>query len=181
MPDPVSTLGICLAGYAALNVYARGGSAISSEARAAQNAATAVIESVERSQVLFGEKATVISQLMALADDCSEPGWDGAEASAINPIAVFVAESFLRALPDGFPIPELAPEPDGGISLDWIQARNRLVSVSVGTTHRLAYAWLDGADKGHAVARFDGENIPPRVLEAVRGITNHGNASLRAA
>ena len=182
MPKPVPTLGLCcLAGYAALNLYSRGGSAISSEARAAQQAATFVAEFGEHSQVLFGEKASAISQLRSLTNECSEPGWDGEDASALNPIAVLVAESFLRALPDGIPLPEFAPEPDGSVSLDWIESRNRLFSMSVGTSHRLAYAWLDGADKGHAVARFDGERIPQRVLEGICGIMNHGHTSLRAA
>ena len=182
MPEPVSTIGLCyLAGYAALNVYARGSSAISSEARAAQKAATTVVESAERSQALFGEKAAAISQLRALAHECSEQGWDGAEACALDPTAVLIAEGFVRALPDGIPLPEFAPEPDGSVSLDWIQSRNRLFSMSVGPSHRLAYAWLDGADKGHGVARFDGENVPPRILEGIRGIMNHGRTSLRAA
>ena len=147
-----------------MNVYARGGNAISTEARAAQKSAAAVVESAERSQVLFGEKAAAISQLRALANECSEPGWDGEGASALHPIAVLVAESFLRALPDGIPLPEFAPEPDGAVSLDWIESRNRLFSMSVGTSHRLAYAWLDGADTGHGVARLEvmADEPPPR-------------------
>lgn len=178
-PVPVATFGICyLAGYAALNVYARGGSAISFEAQAAQKAATAVVESAERSQALFGEKAAAISQLRALANECAEQDWDGNEASAIDPLAVFMAEGFVRAMPDSLPLPEFAPEPDGSISLDWIQSRNRLFSLSVGTNHRLAYAWVDGADKGHGVARFDGERLPRRVIEGICEIMNHGNATI---
>jgi hypothetical protein len=181
MPEPFS-IGIYLvAGYVTLSAYARGSSAISSEARAAQKAATAVVESAERSQVLFGEKAVAISQLRSLADECSEQGWDGEEACALDPIAAFIAEAFVRALPDDIPLPEFAPEPDGSISLDWIQSRNRLFSLSVGTSHRLAYAWLDGADKGHAVARFDEKIVPPRVLEGIREIIKDGNASIRVA
>jgi hypothetical protein len=160
-----------------LNAYARGGNAISSEARAAQKAATAVVESAERSQVLFGEKAAALSQLRALAHECTEEGWDGYEAYALDPTAVLIAEGFVRALPDSVPLPEFAPEPDGSVSLDWIQSKNRLF---VGTNHRLAYAWLDGADKGHAVARFDGETIPPRILQGINAIMNHGNPSIRA-
>lgn len=182
MPEPVSTLGLCYAaGYAALNIYARGGSAVSHEAQVVRNAATAVVDSAERSQVLFGRKAEAISQLMVLANECSEEGWDGDEASSINPLAVSMAERFLRALPDDAPLPEFAPEPDGSVSLDWIQSRNRLFSMSVGTSNRLAYAWLDGADQGHAVARFDGDRIPPRILMGISEIMNHGNTSLRAA
>jgi hypothetical protein len=76
----------------------------------------------------------------------------------------------VRALPDGIPLPEFAPEPDGSISLDWILSRNRLFSVSIGHSSRLAFAWLDGADNGHGVARFDGQNVPPRVLEGIKCI-----------
>jgi len=183
MPEPVSatTIGIWYLGYAALSVYARGGSAISSEARAVQEAATAVVESAERSQALFGEKAAAISRLRALANECAMQGWDGNEASAIHPLAIFMAERLLRALPDAIPLPEFAPEPDGSVSLDWIQSRNRLFSVSVGTNHRLAYAWLDGTDKGHGVAGFDGEKISRRVIEGICEIMNHGHATIRAA
>lgn len=182
MPEPVSTIGLCyLAGYAALNVYARGGSAISSEARAAQKSASAVVESVERSCALFGEKAAAISQLRTLAHECLEQGWDGNDSSPINPVAVLAAESFLRALPDGTPLPEFAPEPDGSISLDWIQSRSRLFSLSIGSANRIAFAWLDGSDKGHGVARFDGQIVPARILAGIESIMNHGRTSLRVA
>jgi hypothetical protein len=144
-------------------------------------AAGEVVKSAEQSQALFGEKAAALSQLAALATECAERGWDGEDAAAINSGAVFLAQRFLRALPDGVPLPELAPEPDGAISLDWTRSRNRLLSLSVGHRNRLAYAWLDGTDKGHAVARFDGRNIPPRVLESISGIVRPGHAGLRAA
>jgi hypothetical protein len=93
-------------------------------------------------------------------------------------VAVQTAVEFIRAMPDDLPLPEFAPEPDGSLSLDWIQSRNRLFSLSVGSTNRLAYAWLDGSDKGHGVAGFDGERIPLRIIEGIIGIMNHGNATL---
>ncbi len=179
MLEPFSTLGICL-GYEALHVYAYGSSAISSEARAVREAASAVVESAERSQVLFGEKSIAISQVAALANECAEAGWDGNEAAPIDWAAVRTAVEFIRAMPDDLPLPEFAPEPDGSISLDWIQSRTRLFSLSVGSTNRLAYAWLDGSDKGHGVARFEGERIPSRVIEGIIGIMNHGNATIGA-
>ena len=179
-PFSTSALGIYLVGYAALHTYTRGSSAISSKARAVREAASAVVESAERSQVLFGEKSVAISQIMVLANECAEVGWDGNEAAPIDSTAVHTAAEFIRAMPNDLPLPEFAPEPDGSISLDWIQSRNRLFSLSVGSTNRLAYAWLDGSDKGHGVARFDGERIPSRVIEGIIGIMNHGNATLRS-
>jgi hypothetical protein len=87
----------------------------------------------------------------------------------------------VRALPDYLPVPGFSPEPDGSISLDWIQSRTHLLSLSIGHTDRLAYAWLDGTDKGHGVVRFDGRNVPSRVVEAIEGIVGQRHAGLRAA
>ena len=168
-------------GYSTLNSYARAGTAVSSEAIMVQQAASAVMEMADRSQALFGEKAATISRLIALAHECNEPAWDGIDASPVNPIAVMTAEAFLRVIPDNLPMPELAPEPDGAISLDWIQSNTRLFSLSIGSNNRMAYAWLDGSDKGHAVARFDGQHVPPRILDSIRSIVDYGSASLRAA
>jgi len=182
MPEPVSTtIGACWLGYAVAQGGLRGSSAFSNEAKVVGEAVTAVAQQFERSHALFGDKAAAISQLQSLAIECAAPGWDGDEACAINPLAVFFAENFVRALPSFIPLPEFAPEPDGSISLDWIPSRHRLFSISIGTNNRLAYAWLDGADKGHAVARFDGDRIPPRVVEGISAILSHGNASFRAA
>lgn len=177
-PFSASTLGIYLVGYAALHPYAYRSSAISPEARAISEAASAVVESAERSQVLFGEKSVAISQIATLANECAEAGWDGDDAAPIDVAAVHTAVEFIRAMPDDLLLPEFASEPDGSISLDWIQSRKRLFSLSVGSTDRLAYAWLDGSDRGHGVARFDGKRIPSRVIEGIIGIMSHGNATI---
>ena len=139
---------------------------------------SATVISAEHSPSLFGAKAAAISQLRALANECAEPDWDGNGARAIKPLTLLMAETFVRAMPDGLPLPEFAPEPDGSISLDWIQTRNRLFSLSVGTNHHLAFAWVDGADKGHGVARFDEASIPRRVADGIREIMNYGHAPL---
>jgi hypothetical protein len=129
-----------------------------------------IMESIERSQVLFGKKADALSQLAALAAECAESCWDGESAAAIDAVAVLCAERIVRSLPDDIPIPEFAAEPDGSISLDWIASRARLFSLSVSRSNRLAFAWLDGADKGYGVARFDGPCVPQRVLESIKSI-----------
>jgi hypothetical protein len=169
-----------LSGHLALQALAGGGSAISSEANAVNKAATEVTESAEQSLALFGKKAAALSQLSALATECAALGWDGGDATAIDPAAELVAMRFLRALPDNMPLPEFAPEPDGSISLDWIQSRDRLLSLSIGSSNRLAYAWLDGTDRGHAVARFDGRNIPLHILKAIKDVVGQ-DAGLWAA
>lgn len=170
-----------LAGFAALQLAARASSAISPEAKFLRESASAVVESVERSIALFGEKSVAISRIRALADECSKEGWDGNGAAPIAPYTVLRTAAFIRAMPEDFPLPEFAAEPDGSISLDWMESRNRVFTLSIGQSDRLAYAWLDGSDLGHAVARFDGNTVPVRVLDGIHSIVGHGNTFLRAA
>ncbi len=171
---------VSFSGYLALQAVAGGSSAISSEAKEVYNAAVNVRKSTEQSLALFGKKAAALSQLAALATECAALGWDGGDAAAIDPAAILLARHFVRALPENMPLPEFAPEPDGSISLDWIQSRDRLFSLSIGRSNRLAYAWLDGTDSGHGVARFDGKTIPPRVIDEIRDIAGQ-DAGFRAA
>src|SRR5215203_1514082 len=124
-------------GHLALQAFAGGSSAISPEAHAVHRAATEVVESAERSLALFGEKAIALTRLAELATECAEQDWDGDNAAAINPNAVLSAKHFVRALPDGIPLPDFTPDPDGSISLDWIRSPTRLFSLSVGSSNRL--------------------------------------------
>lgn len=167
-------------GYSALHALARPGSAVSTELRPVMREAASLLAAAERSQSLFGDKAFAISEVWAVASECAEPDWNGEGAKAVDEAVAEVAADFIRALPNDVPLPEVAPDPDGSISLDWIRSRNRMFSLSVGASSRLAYAWLDGTDRGHAVARFDREKIPALVLDGINEVMNHGDAALRS-
>jgi hypothetical protein len=162
----------CCIGYAALQSCVGRGSAVSTEAQAVEDFANKIIANAERSEALFGGKASAISRLRELAAECSSHDWDGYGALPANPLAVAFAERFIRALPEEVALPEFAIEPEGSISLDWIESQHRLFSVSVGPRLRLAFAWLDGSDRGHGVARFDMVRIPGRILDGIRSITS---------
>lgn len=44
----------------------------------------------------------------------STPGWDGAEAPPVSPVAMDQARRLILALPPSIPNPELAVDPDDG-------------------------------------------------------------------
>jgi hypothetical protein len=178
MFEPVSVVSL---GIGAIYSLAGAGSAISPEAQTVQSAAVEIARAVESSQALFGSKATAISQLWQLANEFAEADWDGDGALPLNHVAVHNAVAFIRALPNRVPMPEFAPEPDGSISLDWMPSRTRVFSLSIDADDRLVYAWLDGTDKGHAVARFDGHSIPKRILDGIESIVKTEHASVRSA
>ena len=170
MHESIPNLGL-IAGLAALQACAGGQSAVSPEAQTVMKQAFCVLSSYEQSQALFGAKAEAISRLyaMAFAD----------ENGSVNPKAVSVTERFIRALPNTVSLPDFSVDPDGSIGLDWIESRTRILSLSVAANSRLAYAWVDGTDKGHAVARFDGREVPGRVIAAIKSISTHGTPFIR--
>jgi hypothetical protein len=178
-PNISKTLGICCLGYATLQGYARSVTAVSPEADFVRRNAAAVAQREEHSQALFGEKSSAISKLWAMANEYVAENHD--EVTDINLLAINMAEQFLRVLPDDVQTPEFSVEPDGSISLDWIKSKDKIFSLSVGTNNRLAYAWMDAGDRGHAVVRFDGNIVPSRILEGIRGIIGYGNTSIRLA
>jgi hypothetical protein len=119
-------------------------------------------------------RTAVIYEVLAVAVDCENEGWDGEEGVSISSLVINHAMNFIRSLPDDVPSPEVAPEPDGSISFDWISSRNRIFSVSVGLDDRLAFAWIDGTDSGHGVTHRDA--IAPRMLDIIRRIADGGSA-----
>lgn len=173
MPEAISA--VVLVGYAALHTISQASSAISPEARSVRQAAHQVRASVERSEALFRDKAMAISDLHQMAVQSQ------VEGDPLDPNAIRLTEDFIRILPADIPLPEFAPEPGGRISLDWIRSRNRFLSLSVGPRYRVAYAWIDGEERGHGVAHFSGSQVSQRILDAVRLIMTNGNASVRFA
>jgi hypothetical protein len=125
-------------------------------------------------------KTQVLNDLHALANECSMPDWDGYGAEPVSLDALERAEIFLCSVPDDVPLPELAVEPDGTVSLDWLPTHTRSFSVSIGDSDRMAYAWVDRTDRGHAVARSVSGEAPGRILQELSRIVPHAPA-IRAA
>ena len=119
-------------------------------------------------------QATLIAAM--LADECKEADWDGYGAEPLDRNALDLARQIIRSLPDDVPMPSLTTEPDGCVSLDWMPTRSRTFTLSVGKTDRLPYAWIDGTDRGHAVARFVNGQLPVRILQEIRRICGQDTA-----
>ena len=180
MPEPISALIGLGMSYAALQAKSRRNTSVSNDGVLVSRAAAAIVDAREQSHALFGDKTSAISQVREVATECAELGWNGDGAQGVDMLSVRNAEALIRALPDGFPMPEVAAEPDGALSLDWVHSHSRLFSLSTGQSDRLAFAWLDGTDKGHGVARFDGITVPRRIIDGIRSILDI-DARVRAA
>lgn len=182
MFKPVSIAGACvLASYSGLVNYARQSNAVSAEAISATSKAERIFGAAATSETLGGRKAWALESLGTLSRECAHADWDGYGALPLSARALATAEYLIRNLPEGLALPEVAAEPDGSVSLDWIVSRHRVLSVSVGESNRLAYAWLLGTEREHGVINFDGTNTPGRLIQKVLFITDPSDAAVRAA
>jgi hypothetical protein len=176
MSEPVS-IGALFVGYAVLAGYARQTSAVSREACKVSEAATDVMRGREGSESLFGQKALALSKL----ESAVAAVFPHDEQEVVDFQTFSNARHLLLALPDDLPAPEFSIDPDGAISMDWIQSRTRRISVSVSSSERLAYAWLDGSDRGRGVIRFRSPIFPLKLLSEIRLILTDGPAGLQPA
>ena len=99
--------------------------------------------------------------------------WDGYGAEPVSPHALRHAEDLIASLPEDLPLPECSIEPDGCVALHWMPASYRTLSLSVGESDQVPYAWVDGSDRGHAVTKLIDGQLPPRILAEIRRFTSH--------
>lgn len=102
--------------------------------------------------------------------ECSIAGWDGYDAKPISEATCKRAEAFLNMLPSWMPAPEITPESDGELDIEWYYAPDKTFSVSLGETGPLHYAGLFGANEEvHGVTSFK-DSIPKNLFTFITDV-----------
>jgi hypothetical protein len=114
-------------------------------------------------------KQSAYDQLGEAFDACREANWDGEGADAIDQEVVRNAYAFIEALPDGYPLPDITPEPDGHLDLEWYRHPRRILSVSVSPEGLLYWAALVGSEDPRGSCPFYGE-VPDTILYWIRRV-----------
>lgn len=103
-----------------------------------------------------------------ILSECSESNWDGYGATPISTDAVYEAMYFISQLPSYFPIPEVVPEPDGDIGLEWYHDRSNQLVLAFGGKNVVTYAGIfDGVNKTHGSELFI-DSIPGVITQNLR-------------
>ena len=95
-----------------------------------------------------GWKRLLVDEAIEICIECSEPGWDGYDASPLSRDSFLHARSFLDLIPVWAPRPDLVPSPDGWISFEWRSLMNRILSVTL-ENRVLIYAAALGPQNVH--------------------------------
>lgn len=162
---------IVATGFIALGAYATTQSGVSDDAVLLSDNFARINAHQESAESLFGAKSQLISDLRLIAAECAQEDWDDYGSQPVGEAVVLRAEALIRALPESIPAPEISAEPDGQISFDWLPSRTRTFTLSVNVSNRLAYAWIDGANRGNAAEVFERGALPSRLLNELRHIT----------
>jgi len=108
-------------------------------------------------------------------DECKTQDWDGYGASAIDATTAANVRRFIEDLPAWLPTPEVVPESDGEIALEWNRGPSRVFSVSVGNTAALHYAGLFGRGvERHGVEPFSGV-VSQEILRYIQEVVSEAS------
>lgn len=103
------------------------------------------------------------SEIEQTAADANAAGGPGAVGDA----TVQAAVEFVSLLPRSLPAPEVASDPDGDISFDWLGRSGRMFSVSINASGRLAYAGRFGEkSKVHGTEQLS-EVFPQEIIRGI--------------
>ena len=110
-------------------------------------------------------KVQIRMDLNKILAECSFQNWDGEGALAISEDVYIEALRFIKNLPTyvDLPLPEINPDNDGELSLEWYRNKRQVFVVSISGKNRITYAGLFGTNDIHGT-EFFGESIPPIVL-----------------
>jgi len=127
-----------------------------------------IISEFRKAETL-GRIDEVLQSLDEVFQECSEEGWDGYDALPITEDAYLETERLIKSLPlsSFIPMPEITPEPDGGIGLEWPKGKRLVFAVSIKGKNEIVYAGLFGMNKTHGIEYF-GDTLPSVIIENLR-------------
>jgi len=97
--------------------------------------------------VLKTRAAFYSQELDEMYDECSCDNWDGYGASKLSMSALEEAKIFIARMPIWMSDPELVPEPNGDIGLQWDFGKDKILTISFSGDNTLVYAAILGSLK----------------------------------
>ncbi|MCK4817825.1 hypothetical protein KA005_18790 [bacterium] len=109
-----------------------------------------------------------LESLNEVYEECSEANWDGYDAAPISLEAYSEASKLLRIIPNSFPMPDILPEPDGGIGLEWYKDRGFSFVISVHGKNIITYVGLFGINNETYGTEDFTDSVPKVLLNGLK-------------
>lgn len=103
---------------------------------------------------LRGRVNAALEALNALYREARHPNWDGEDSAPISEVSYAKACNFITLLPPEWPTPHVELDRDGAVSLEWILAPARRISISLAESPKVSFAWLNGSEASYGIDDF---------------------------
>lgn len=124
-----------------------------------------IIADISNKVTLWHEHQSAFESLTELYGECVLENWDGYGANPITLETYSEATRLLSMISSFVPMPDIVPEPDGGIGLEWYREPNFSFVISVTGENVITYAGLFGtSNETHGKECF-GEQLP-RIIHS---------------
>lgn len=110
-----------------------------------------------------------IEHLLDLPDRYRHENWDGEGAEPISEAAIQEAREFLQKLTSWVPLPEVVPEPDGYLGLEWCANKWLLYVVSFNGKGAMSCSGLMGSERVYGT-RFMDDGVPADIIRNIARI-----------
>lgn len=105
--------------------------------------------------------------LARLASECFAEGWDGYAAKPITAATCDRVQAFIDALPSWMAPPDIVPETDGEIAVEWDFGPHQIFSVSIGEKGPVHFAGLFGLNKERHGAEPFQDSVPEDIFSYI--------------
>lgn len=120
------------------------------------------------SKVLSGyTRSGVVAQLMEACAEHGHARMHEQQLGIIHPYAVQLAIYFISSLSKSASDPECGVDRDGEINLEWYGAKGHMLTLSIGASGRITYAYLHGDQHERGALRME-DRIPARLLDLIQ-------------
>lgn len=116
-----------------------------------------------------------LERLEEVYKECSMEDWDSYDAAAISQEAYLEARRLLRLIPSSFPMPDILPEPEGEIGLEWYKESGFSFVISVGGNNIITYAGRFGKNNETYGTEYFTDSMPKIILDSLRRLFPQSN------
>lgn len=81
-----------------------------------------------------------VVELNEIKQNCTRNNWDNAGSAKVESQTVKYAQELIERMPNNLPLPEISPDPDGNINLEWYADKDFVFEISVDRNKNLYYA-----------------------------------------
>lgn len=99
-------------------------------------------------------ESSIFDEIDSLVEECSTGNWDGYGALPVSKEAAEFAKTFIGQIQVEFSTPEIAPEPDGSIGLEWHVDKHKWIIISFNSNGEFFFA-----SQINTKTKFDGKGV----------------------